>query len=342
MKIPFDFSISFVFRLVFPGIVLSVALLPAIQTILAAVWHPVAWTTVLPVNAVVFGWVIVLCDQQIYTIYEGRRYWPNVFRTLGLHCENYRLRKLLANVTPEARGIHYDRYIESMAQLVNFPLGDDGNRKVIYPTRLGNLLASSESLPSRYYGADAMFYWYRLWVMLDKDLRTDIDNAQALSDSAIYVSFTFAISAVVYFIYALVEGTTGNGDPFLNIVYIQSPLVAILLGMGSAMLSYLIYRAGLPSQVQFGELFNSVFDQYRDKLSFVDGVAQLAMRLGNEATPVAGDQREKYRVASRLLRFNLIWPSGQERTYTPEEWEDRQAHLNSSMNGNSDYDGTSG
>jgi hypothetical protein len=66
------------------------------------------------------------------------------------------------------------------------------------------------------YGLDAVFYWYRLWVLLDKDLREEIDNAQAIVDSTVYIAFGFYLSALVTFFYACIEIFAQTNLPYLS------------------------------------------------------------------------------------------------------------------------------
>src|SRR5579864_8580919 len=82
MKFPFDFSVTLIFRLIFPGLVLALALLPLLIFVLSTEGITVPFSTLIPMEAVVLGWLIVLLDQPIYMLYEGRRYWPGFLRKL--------------------------------------------------------------------------------------------------------------------------------------------------------------------------------------------------------------------------------------------------------------------
>jgi hypothetical protein len=59
---------------------------------------------------------------------------------------------------------------------------------------------------------DSVFYWYRVWISLDKDLKEDIDNRSALADSAVYSSFALFFSSVCWFVYAVVSTYEPTGS----------------------------------------------------------------------------------------------------------------------------------
>src|SRR2546423_1779027 len=81
MKFPFDFNVTLIFRLIFPGVVLALAFLPLFAYALKSEHISVSLAALIPCEAVVLGWLVVLLDQPIYMLYEGRRYWPNFLRT---------------------------------------------------------------------------------------------------------------------------------------------------------------------------------------------------------------------------------------------------------------------
>jgi flagellar biosynthesis regulator FlaF len=63
--------------------------------------------------------------------------------------------------------------------------------------RLGNLITAFESYSNTRYGIDGVFYWNRIWLKLEKDVRDDIDNHQAMADSTVYASFILFINALL-------------------------------------------------------------------------------------------------------------------------------------------------
>src|SRR5689334_14527323 len=94
MKFPFDLSLAFVFRMIFPGVLLAAAFVPLIHTIVQAAGYDVPLDIAFPVEAIVWGWLVVLADQPIYMLYEGRRYWPAPLREFFQAREQRRLDRL--------------------------------------------------------------------------------------------------------------------------------------------------------------------------------------------------------------------------------------------------------
>jgi hypothetical protein len=113
---------------------------------------------------------------------------------------------------------------------------------------------------------DAVFYWYRLWVVLDKDLRDEIDNAQAVVDSTVYISFALYVSGLAMLIYAGLSLVRLH----FKLLYVPTPSVLFVMGVGCLIIGFVIYRLSLPAHAQFGEFYKSIFDQYRSKLVFSD------------------------------------------------------------------------
>src|SRR5690349_11953691 len=123
MKLPFSFSLKFVFRLLLPGVVLGLFLLPGLNAVLALCMvkmPPREYT--LMVGSLVAGWLFVMLDMPIYMAFEGRRYWPSRLRAWGIERESKRLKKLMAAIQDQS---DRNRYVEASAAIRWFP--KDGN-----------------------------------------------------------------------------------------------------------------------------------------------------------------------------------------------------------------------
>ena len=100
MKLPFDFSIKLIFRLVFPGFILAAALVPGLQALLHALGLHIKFEYLFAIEVIALGWLVVVNDMTIYMIFEGRRYWLPPIRDLLIWCQNRRLKRLRELVGP--------------------------------------------------------------------------------------------------------------------------------------------------------------------------------------------------------------------------------------------------
>jgi hypothetical protein len=322
MKLPLTFgSDQLLFRLVMPGLVLALVLWPAVGSIDGGPVDPLFYLA--PV-ALFGGWLLGLCDTQIYMLYQGRRYWPMWLRGWALRREQRRLRRLEASAErARARGDR-QRYLEACSDIARFPLSPDGERHAAMPTRLGNVMSEYELYPSCKYGLDSVFFFYRIWVAIDKDLRDEIDRKQASVDGAVYLSFVLALAALWFFAWfwlllaADVYGRSlGASMPWL-LGFGQSirftwafpswanlPLSAICL-----VLAYGVYRLSLHPQAQYGEFYKSLFDQHRSHLQHQDVLAYLSQATGDRS--LGTDFKQANAAVWRYLRWHKVRPSGQD------------------------------
>jgi hypothetical protein len=325
MKLPLDFSLKLVFRLVFAGVILAAAFFPATRAIAEASNIKIKTEFLFPIAVILWGWIVLICDMRIYMLFEGRRYWPARLRELLLRSEQRRLAGLLKIVNKP--GSDRRRYLEASVEYGLFPVKEDGTAYAEHPTRLGNLIDSFETYPNVKYGLDAIFYWYRLWVVLDKDLREELENAQSVVDSTIYVAFAFYVSGLVMLGYAGVTFLTHAGLRWLPVVdlpYVPQPGWLCVLGIACLAGGYLIYRLSLTAHMQYGELFKSTFDQFRSKLQF-DDVLKDVGRIIDDPYLSFESRREKNRIIWRYLRWHRVRDAAMEKSFTPGEWKERHA-----------------
>ena len=184
-------------------------------------------------------------------IKEGRRYWPKLLWNYFKSLEEKRLKRILR----ETKSSDIRKYLEASVKLRRFPMENNGNYYVEFPTRIGNLIAAYEMYPKRSYGMDSIFYWYRIWLTLDQDLREEIDNQQALADSTIYVIAALNLCGLLCIIYALLQMINNQLIKILPNEYLLVGLAILAF-----IVSYCIYRFSLHIHASFGEIFKSVFD----------------------------------------------------------------------------------
>ncbi len=302
MKLPFSISLKFVFRVVLPGFILSAGLLPLLQYLCAMLDIQSDIGTVLAVTTLLFGWFFVISDSHIYMILEGRRYWPEFLWEIFYKSECKRLQKI-KNVHAKALKTSKETgdkkatkdYLELSVEIRRFPMSADGEYEAQLPTRLGNLIYSYEEYPYRAYGMDPVFYWYRIWLKMDNELRQEIDDPQALTDSALYSVAALSLLGCLYFAYALYE----CGE-YLFSGYWNEPSTCVILGTLAWFLGYAVYRMSLHIHAQYGEVFKSVFDNFNNRINVEPIIGELN-RIFPDEKVAEQTRRQKFITAWRFL-----------------------------------------
>lgn len=296
MKLPFTFNIKLVFRLILPGFILSLSFLPIVKTALDSISVSIKIEYILMLSTLILGWLFTILDMNIYMLAEGRRYWPQWLRNIFLNAEKNRLQKLLQEYDKAKKDNHV-KYVELSAELRKFPLNEEGDEFVIYPTRIGNLIIAYENYPLRVYGMDSIFYWYRIWLAIDENLRESIDNQQAIADSSLYTTVALYISSlcmVIYFISLML--------PIETIRYLPEAPIILFASLASAVCGYAIYRLSLHLHSTCGELYKSMFDIYRDKVP----VGEIVKKVTDLTNNHENKSYEKYKIAWRYLHNDRI------------------------------------
>jgi hypothetical protein len=304
MKLPFAFNLTLLYRLLLPGFLLSLGLFPLFD---AGRKLGIPLEVSLTLSTILLGWLVVILDMQIYMVFEGRRYWPNPLLNLFMRLEERRLARLRQAI--DQKKINKRRYLEALPEIRWFPIGESGKCFAMYPTKLGNLIYSYENYSYRIYGMDAVFYWARIWLLLNKDIREEIDAQQALADSTVYCSSVLYVFGFLYLLYSFLS--------LFNVRWIEDfakTSSLLLFAFLAIMLAFLLYRISLHTHARFGDTFKAVFDIHREKLVFpglIEGIAEFA---GLKEM----DSKAKYEHIRRYLQFNLIRKPGED-PQTPEQ-----------------------
>jgi hypothetical protein len=316
MKLPekLDFGINLIFRLLLPGGILTLGLLPVLYTLVDLTgWiNQLEYISVIVV--ILMGCIIALSDTPIYMVFEGGRYWPTTLWRLAVKSEEKRLTKI-QNKKELFRNEDRRRYLEALVDLRAFP-ATRGKYEAQFPTRLGNLMAAYEGYSYRVYGMDAVFYWYRIWLKLDKDLREEVDNQQSIADGAVFTAFASFFAGLVWFMYSLlltsqilinkdIIGVTSYFFVFKNTLLGHLPSVfgSLLISLIFLLSGCLLYRVSIYLHAQFGETFKSVFDDYQKTID-VSEIIQVVSELSNDFSLISLNRKEQLKVAWRYLQFN--------------------------------------
>lgn len=318
MKLPFSFSLKIVFRLLVPGMIISMGFSPVLQTILDVVgagqWNTIAFIFMI----ILFGWAIIISDMPIYMIFEGRRYWPKWVWKISKQWEEKRLERLQKAYKKALKEGNEEKYIELSVERRKFPINELGEYYAACPTRFGNLILSYEDYPNRIYGMDSPFYWPRIWLLLEKDLRDEVDESQALTDSAIYSTVALYVCGLLCLIYYILQ--------LLNVKWIDYlPKKEILFGLfvGCIGIGYSIYRISLHLFAQFGEIFKSVFDIHHKLVSFDDILVKIA-EISRKPNLVNFTAKQKNKIIWRYLHNYRIKLEETGESFTPQQLEENQ------------------
>ncbi len=315
MKLPFSFSLTFVFRLVIPGLLAAVVVYPGLSLVGGRLGLQLDVASYFPWATVLLGWVITLLDMHIYMAMEGRRYWPEKLWRWGREQEVRRFDALSARV---ARGWTADDpggYAEAAVEWAHFPLsdGERDSREVYYPTRLGNLIAEFEQYPSRKYDMDGVFFWYRVWLHVPKDLREELDQHQALADSSLYTVAVVFLGAFASVAYAILSATGHPIQPASVAPGAWLMLSVVLVGAG-----YGLYRASLPVHASYGRFFKAMFDQFAFKVTTAEVLDVVSRKVGVESyRDLTGT--ESYRAAWRYLQWHRVRLPGSDQSISIAE-----------------------
>lgn len=186
-------------------------------------------------------------------------------------------------------------------------MNQERRREALYPTRLGNILAEHETYPTRKYGLDGVFYWYRIWVGLPKNLRDEIDELQALVDGAIYISACFIAGTLLLITYTLLHlilGVQMTPLPILKYWWLCTSLAVLV--------SVLFYKMSLSTQRQYGEFFKALFDRFYDNANLQPALDMLSEILRDPRVKrLTG--REAHIAAWRYLKWDRVRVPGSER-----------------------------
>ncbi len=318
MKLPITFGNRLFFRVVFPGAVLTVVLWRFIVAALALLHVALPPAYLIPIAIFILGWAFVVMDMPIYMAFEGRRYWPDRLWRFGVRLQRARLLQIylamrhndvqrLSNRRMGVAAMNANRiYLENAIHLSDFPLvPQTASYKPLWPTRIGNIIAEFEQYPRIKYGLDAVFFWPRIWLAIDKEIREEIDNQQAHADGLLYLSLAFAIAVPIMIIYALIDLVAPNALP-------TSPgfFLDLFLAMSCGVMAALSYNLTLHAQRHFGATFKATFDQYRHNLA-LDEVVELVANLTCSPALTSQIPNTRNLAAWRLLRWHKVrFPRG--------------------------------
>jgi len=322
MKLPFSFNLRFIYRNILPGFLLSLGFFPLINLVAKSFHIVINNEYLILISSIIFGWFLQVIDMHIYMVYEGRRYWPKFIKKYFIRRKQRHLLKLKNRysfilerrnaLSLEDENYNYinNEYYELSSKIRRFPVNSNGDRTAIFPTEIGNIIYSYESYTKIVYGINSIFYWNWIWMLLDKDLKEEIDSQQGLADSTIYTSFALNFNAILMIVYGINELIRFHhlydiGLFEINIFYGYFFLLSFI----QFLIAYLIYKSSIQLHISFGSIFRAVFDAYREKIN-VDHVIKTISNLTGDESYKEKDSVEKYEISWRYLKNYKIEMKG--------------------------------
>jgi hypothetical protein len=251
-----------IMRVFFPGglalalfYVQADAVLKMLPEPLTGAWQRLA----LAAGAIFFlGVIVSAAANEVYKIYEGRSFWPKRLWEAGVRRQAKRVEGLLA----QTKTLDGPQLAEVWDKLSIYPLNQDGLPEATHPTLIGNILAGYENYPWDRYGMDSVFYWPRIWLMVEKDKKEEVDSQWSVADGFLLLSAVSILGGLWWMIEAVAVGL----EIFSFSIPLNSETYCFVAGIGWIALGYGLYRLSLSYHRNNGEVFKAIFDLYRDKV----------------------------------------------------------------------------
>jgi hypothetical protein len=179
--------------------------------------------------------------RNITRLYEG--YYLNTRSApyrLGVRHHQYCLRAL-----------DRDRYVRPESaerRFYGYPPSEDD----VMPTRLGNILRAAERYSFDRFGAEGVFFWSRLYHVLDPEFAVNVEESRARMEFLLVISLWCALFA---------------GTVLLTLGVTHAPGLLIAGYFAVAMLvAHRAYVAALGAAEEYGERIRAGFELFRFKL----------------------------------------------------------------------------
>ena len=199
----------------------------------------------------------------------------------------------------EAKRAYYD-------DLLQFHMNFPSRRRLILPTRFGNVIRAFETYPDTLYGIDGIPGWLRLQGVIPKDFGALVEDAHAQVSFYVNSSFLSLVFAVVAGGRFLLRCCETLPDLSAALVASRGFLVAFVIGL---IVSWLAYEAAVERARAWGDLVRSAFDLF---------LPELAKKMGYTLLPEREKRRRFWRDVTSSFLYNMpipaTWPLATEIT----------------------------
>ncbi|MFA6373074.1 MAG: hypothetical protein WCW68_10645 [Methanothrix sp.] len=269
-NIPTSFGFSTFIRVLLPGFIFSLLctyfVLPIIPLsiidkilLLSLLDKILIWA----ITGMLFGIIISSLDYYIYRFFTGsgilpKFIWDGMYKSLIFEFKklindyDIKLEKLSnTEDTEEYRKLNHD-LVNMSNKLRQLPFNMDKLYTYpVSPTRLGNVINEYESYPKMQYGMNFNVFWSRLWHIMSKDSRDDLDFRGAKADFLIYLLAIWIIF-IPFVTYSFYD-SIGSDVVLIILLYIIITLV--------------LYDVSVLAHENYGSYVKAAFDTYRIDLA---------------------------------------------------------------------------
>lgn len=190
-------------------------------------------------------------------------YWPSRIRTWRIKSLERRLRDAEETLKHPPKDFSTEegwRYAQAGRYVLSFPIDQFGNRSVLAPTMLGNIVSSYLARLSLQYGLPFLGTWAferhmtfvltRLWYSLPPKLRREVSDGLAESEALIGSGIAVVVGAVLFLVKGLLLALTGSWS---------SARLSFGLAAIGAVLTWLVYSALVRQSVTAGIVYEALF-----------------------------------------------------------------------------------
>jgi hypothetical protein len=294
VNLPFVFGIGFFLRVFVPGIVAAFVVV-MLQGRTRFGFAGLEGITMFLLLSGLLGVALRVLYPFVSEFLMGA-YWPSRIRTGRIRSLERRLRDAEETLKHPPKDFSTGegwRYAQAGRYVLLFPIDQFGNRSVLVPTLLGNIVSSYLSYLSLQYGLQFLstraferhmtFVLTRLWYSLPPELRREVSDGLAESEALIGSATAIALGAALFLGKALVLALTGSWG---------SARLPFGLAAAGAALTWLVYSALVKQSVTAGAVYEALFGYVsRSELDRIIEQAKGAMAAQTEA--VAGQTGAK-------------------------------------------------
>ncbi len=227
-----------------------------------------------------------------------------------LSCEYRRFKSLYENEKSGVELSEEEKKSISEEKLMRFSSRYAPERRLLLPTRFGNIMRSIEYYPFEVYGIDSIVLWPRLAPILPKELLQIQDETKSRMDLWVNMFCLFSVNIIVAIVF-LVQALRSANENFQLLEYVTSWDFGLIVI--SFMVAIVSYNRLCTAAQRWGEFFKTSFDTHR---------SDLAKSLGYELPAGFAEEKAFWQLANRKALYGFgIYEQKLRENYSPAKKE---------------------